>query len=101
MEIVVIVLVLLAVAVMIFKKPSSFVYYICSIDILLRVLSFLADNLPLKFLTDFIHAYFPRSVDNIIAMYTSGIFSIVLVWILAILYVIFDVYVLKTLWKKG
>lgn len=101
MDVIVIILVLLAVAVMIFKKFSSFVYYICLVDIFLRILSFIAANIPLKFLSNFIHTYFPASVENIIRIYTSGIFTTVLIWLLVVLYMILDFYLIRTLCKKG
>lgn len=101
MDVIVIILVLIAVAVMIFKKFGSFVYYVCLVDIFLRILSFLASNIPLKFFSNFIHTYFPSSVESIIRMYTSGIFTTVLVWLLVILYMILDFYLIRTFWKKG
>ena len=101
MDIVVIILVLVAVAVMIFKKFSSFVYYVCSVDIFLRILSFIASNIPLKFLTNFINTYFPSSVGNVIRLYTSGIFTTVLIWVLVILYIILDYYLIRTFFKKN
>ena len=56
--------ILIAVIVMIFKKFSSFVYYICLTDIFLRILSFLASNIPIKFISNFIFNYFPSSVGS-------------------------------------
>lgn len=101
MDVIVIILVLLAVVVMIFKKFSSFVYYVCLVDIFLRILSFIAANIPLRFLTNFINTYFPSSVESIIRIYTSGIFTTVLIWLLVLLYAILDFYLIRTFWKKG
>jgi len=101
MDVIVIIFVLLAVVVMIFKKFSSFVYYICFVDIFLRILSFIARNIPLEFLKNFIYKYFPLSVESIIRSYTSGIFTTVLLWVLVILYIILDSYLIRTFFKKG
>lgn len=101
MDVIVIILVLIAVAVMIFRKFSSFVYYICLVDIFLRILSFLANNLPINFIRNFLATYFPSSITHIIEMYTSGIFTTVLIWILVLLYGILDFYLIRTFWKKG
>lgn len=101
MDVIVIILVLIAVAVMIFRKFSSVVYYICLVDIFLRILSFLANNLPINFIRSFLSTYFPSSVTHIIEMYTSGIFTTVLIWILVLLYGILDFYLIRTFWKKG
>ena len=101
MDIIVIILVILAVIVMIFKKFSSFVYYVCLVDIFLRILDFLANNIPLDFLSNFLNTYFPNSINHIIEMYTSGIFTTVLMWIMVLLYGILDFYLLRTFWKKN
>lgn len=100
MDIVVIVLVIGALAVMIFKKFSSFVYYVAMIDIFLRILDFFSNNLPLDFVKDFLNTYFPSSVEGIIKMYSSGIFTTVLIWLLVVIYIFFDAYVIKTFFKK-
>lgn len=100
MDIVIIILVLIALAVMIFKKFSSFVYYIGIVDIFLRILSFFAHNIPLRFLQDFLATYFPSSVSHIIQIYSSGIFETVLLWLLVIIYIMLDFYLIRTFFKK-
>ena len=100
MDIVVIVFVLAAVVVMIFKRFSSFVYYIAFADIFFRILDFIANNLPINFLSNFLNTYFPNSVSHIINIYSQGIFTTVLLWILLVIYIIFDGYLIKALWHK-
>lgn len=100
MDIVLIVIVLAGVLVMIFKKFSSFVYYIAMVDIFLRILAFIAANVPVAFLTNFLNAYFPKSIPNIIDIYSSGIFETVFMWLLLIVYCIFDFYIVRTFFKK-
>ena len=100
MDIVLIIIVLGAVLVMIFKKFSSFVYYIAFVDIFLRILAFIAANLPLAFLSNFLNAYFPKSIPNIIEIYSSGIFKVVFLWLVLIIYCIFDFYIARTFFKK-
>ena len=100
MDVVLIIIVLGAVLVMIFKKFSSFVYYIAAVDIFLRILDFISKNLPLKFLSNFIESYFPDSIRNIIEIYSSGIFEVVFIWLLFVIYCIFDFYIIRTFFKK-
>ena len=100
MDIVLIIIVIGAVLVMIFKKFSSFVYYVALIDIFLRILAFISANLPLAFLSNFLNAYFPKSIPNIIQIYSSGIFETVFMWLLLIVYCIFDFYIARTFFKK-
>lgn len=73
MDVIVIILVLVALAVMIFKKFSSFVYYVAIVDIFLRLVAFLASHLPIPVVTNFLATYFPDSVADIIRIYSSGI----------------------------
>ena len=100
MDVVVIIFVLAALAVMIFKRYDSFIYYIAFSDILFRILDFIANNLPIKFLSDFLNNYFPNSLYHIITLYSSGIFTTVLLWVLLVIYIIFDIYLLKAVWHK-
>lgn len=100
MDVVVIIIVILALAVMIFKKFSNVVYYIGIVDIFLRVLSFIAANIPVKEISNFIYTYFPSSVPSIINMYSSGIFNTILMWVLCVLYIFLDIYLIKIFWKK-
>ena len=100
MDIVLIIIVLGAVLVMIFKKFNSFVYYVGMVDIFLRILAFISANLPLDFLSNFISTYFPKSLTNIIEIYSSGIFEIVLSWLLLIVYCVFDFYIARIFFKK-
>ncbi len=100
MDLIVVILVVLAAIVMIFKKIDGFVYYICLVDIFLRILDFIANNLPVSFISNFINTYFPDNFDSIIRSYTSGIFTVVLIWLLLIVYIIFDYYLVRAFWKK-
>lgn len=100
MNLVVIVLVVGALAVLIFRRFSRFVYYIGIVDIFLKLLDYIANNVPITFLTNFINKYFPNSVASIIRSYTTGIFTTVLIWGLVIIYVILLFYLLKIFLKK-
>ena len=100
MDIIVIIFILGAVAVMIFKKLNSFVYYIAMADILLRVINFMGDNIPIKVFTDFINKYFPSSLTDVINSYTSGLFATVLLWLLVAVYIMFLYYSIKVFLRK-
>lgn len=100
MDVVIVIIVVLALAVMIFKKFSSVVYYIGMVDIFLRILDFIANNIPVQFITNFINTYFPNSVPNIIELYSSGIFTTVLLWAVCIIYMILLFYLFRIFWKK-
>lgn len=100
MDVIVVIIVLAALAVIIFKKFSNFVYFMAIIDIFLRLLNFLTIHLKLDFLTDFLNKYFPNNLEHMITMYSSGIFTTVLLWLLWALYAIFIYYLVKIFLKK-
>lgn len=89
MEMIVIILVLGALAVMLFRKPISVVYYILIVDILLKILSFFSNNIPIKEVQNFLDKFFPDNINEIINSYSTGTFNLVLSWFLIIIYIIF------------
>ena len=102
MDVVVIIFVLGALAILIFKKqPKSIVYYITIMDMFFRILSFISSNIPIKVISNFINKYIPTSVNNIVESYTSGIFTTVLLWLLVVVYIIFLVSTVKIFLKKS
>lgn len=100
MDIVVIIIVILGLAVMVFKRFSNFVYYIGIVDIFLRIFDYIANNINISFISNIINSYLPNSVFNIVDIYSSGIFTVVLNWILVIIYMCLDVYLIRTFFRK-
>lgn len=96
-----IVLLLLVVAVVLFfKRFSSSVYLIAIIDIFLRLLTFVSNNLGVPELSSLIDKYFPTSMMGIINRYSNGIINTVLMWCLFVIYCIFLFYITRTFWKR-
>jgi len=98
MEIVVVIIVLGGLAVLIFKRLEFFVFYIAIVDIFLRIVSFIGDNIPV--INEFLSKIFPSSIGNIIRTYSSGIFETVLLWLLVVVYSIFLFYSIRKFIKK-
>ena len=74
-----IVLIILMVLVIVFyKRFTSFVFFMAIVDILLRILTFIRDNIGLKDVSDLIGKYVPGSIFNIIDKYTKGSINILL-----------------------
>ena len=94
-----IVLVLLIIVVIFFRKFSSFVYAFAIIDIFLRILAFVKNN-TVKELHDLIDNYLPESIAAIISKYTSGIVCTVLMWGYVVLFSIFLGYVVSYFIRK-
>ncbi len=83
-----------------FRKFSSFVYVIAIFDIILRILTFIKNNIGLNDISNLISKYVPESIPAMIDNYTNDPVSIILLWCLLVIYIFFISYVIKTFWKK-
>lgn len=99
MDLLIIVLIVLIIVCW-FRKFSSFIYALAIIDIFLRILSFIAGNIGIKQISDFIHSYFPSSIPSVINSYSSGILNTILLWGFVICYGIFEFYIIRTFFHK-
>ncbi len=97
---VVLLIILIVAGVCYFRRLDSSVYFIASVDIFFRILTFIKDNLGVKEISEFIGKYFPESIPAVIYKYTDGVVSDVLVWIYVIMFSVFLFYTIQILWKK-
>lgn len=97
---VVLLIVLIVAGVCFFRKLDSSVYFIASLDIFFRILTFIKNNLGVPELSSFIGKYFPESIPGIIHKYTDGIFSTILMWLYVGMFAVFLFYTVRILWKK-
>lgn len=98
-----IILILLIVAVIFFfRRFSSVIYLIVSVDILYRLLHFIADNVNVPELTALINNYIPSSVVGLISNYigVNGIIYTILIWLMFVVYCIFLFYIVRILIKR-
>jgi hypothetical protein len=95
-------IILVAAVIFFFRRFSSFVYLVCAIDIFYRLLHFLADNLGVSELTSLINKYIPGSVVDMVSKYigASGIFYVILIWLMFVLYCILLFYIVRILVKR-
>ena len=98
----IIIILLIIFVVFYFRRFSSFVYTICSIDILFRLLHFLADNTKVPELESLINKYIPTSVLGAVGNYISldGLLYALLMWAMFIIYCIFLFYIIRILFKR-
>lgn len=93
-------LILMALVIFFFKRFSSFIYFIAIVDIFLRILTFIKNNVNVPELYALINKYIPENIPSIIGRYTNGIIYTVLVWIYVIIFCIFLFYVTRTFFRK-
>ncbi|HHW69604.1 MAG TPA: hypothetical protein GX747_04625 [Tenericutes bacterium] len=97
----ILILILIISIVLIFHKRtfSGFIYTIIVIDLFLRIINFVKINLA----KDEFYAildHLPISIPNIIDKYTNGVLNTILIWLIAIAYIIFEYYSIRILIKK-
>ena len=97
---VVVLVVLIVIVIMFFKRFSSFVFFVAIVDILLRILTFIKNNIGLPDVSALIGKYIPASISAIIDKYCDGILNIVLQWAFVILMCIFLGYIIKIFIRK-
>lgn len=96
MDIVLILLVVLIIVVGIFFKDfKSVVYFLGIVEIFFRLVHKIAILLEFKGFSNFVNQYIPSSLEGIIDTYSSGILHTVLLWILILLFVYFEWYLIK------
>ena len=91
---------LIVLVVMFFKRFSSFVFFMAIVDILLRILTFIKNNIGLSDVSALIGKYIPASIPAIIDKYCNGIINTILQWAFVILMCIFLGYIIKIFIKK-
>ena len=98
----IVLLILLILVVMFFKRFSSFVFFVAIVDIFLRILAFIRNNIGLNDVSKLIGKYLPSSVFDIINKYTGNYetINIILKWAFVVIMGIFLFYITKIFLKK-
>lgn len=96
----IILIALLVIVLVVFRKFSSFIYFFAIIDIFLRILTGIKLNISLPDVAHLIDTYIPASISAVVGRYISGIFYTIFIWVYIVIYIIFLSYVIRTFWKK-
>lgn len=98
----IVLVVLIFIVVMFFKRFSSFVFFMAIVDIFLRILTFVKNNIGLPDVAALINKYIPESIIAIIDKYTSTIpiLNGILRWVFVIIMIIFLSYIVKIFINK-
>jgi hypothetical protein len=91
---------LLIFAIIFSKRFSSFVFFVAIIDIFLRIVTFISNNLGSKDFSRFVNKYFPGSIFAIIDKYSSSTFNLILKWLFVITMIFFLYYITKIFINK-
>lgn len=96
----IVLVILILIVIMFFKRFSSFVFLIAIIDIFLRILSFIKNNIGLRDVSSLINKYFPDSIFDIINTYTNGTLNLIIKWCFVVIMIIFLSYIVKIFISK-
>ena len=101
MDLVILVVFLLIVA-FYFRSFESFVYFMAIVDILLRILSFIASQFGtyIPDIAEFITSNIPANIPSIINAYSTDIFNTLLMLGYLIVFILFEFYMIKYFFKK-
>lgn len=95
-------IIIVLIIVFLFRRFSSFVYAVCALDILYRLLHFIANNVHVKELSNIINKYIPESVVSMISKYTGtgGLLYTLVLWFMFIMYAFLLFYIIRILVKR-
>ena len=97
----IVLIVLILIVIMFFKRFDSFVYFVAIIDIFLRILAFIKNNIGLNDVSVLIGKYLPESIFGIIDKYVGYyMINIILKWSFVVIMIIFLSYITKLFIKK-
>ena len=98
MDIVILLIIVLLIAI-IFKKLSNTIIFLGLIDIFLRIVNFIGNNTT-KEIGNFTNKYFPSSIPGIIYKYSNDIIETILIWGYVVLMCMFLYYVFRMLLRR-
>ena len=90
-------LILIIIVVLVLKDVKWVTYLIGIVEIFLRLIHYIGDNLKIASLNNFINEYFPTSIFAIIGKYSSGVVYGILSWVLVLFLIWFLIYLVKYL----
>lgn len=96
----IVILALIAIVIIVLKDFKCFIYSLGIIEIFLRVMNFIADNLKIAELSRIIKTYIPSSIINVLNKYSNGLLNTILVWTFVIFMGILCFYLIKYLIKR-
>lgn len=92
-------LLLLAIVIFLLRDIKWVTYLIGIVEIFLRLVHYIANNLGIPEVASFVNNNIPTSLFDILAKYSSGLFYDVLCWILVLFFIWFLIYLVRYLFK--
>ncbi len=83
-----------------FRRFSKFIYSVAIIDMFLRLINFIANNIGIKGFDKWVNNVFPNSIPEIIDKYTNGIVCTIIEWVYIAIMVFFLFYTIRAFVRK-
>ena len=96
----IVIIVLMVLVMIFFRRFSSFVYFTAILDILFRLITFIKLELTKGVLFNFLSKYIPESIPSVLNHYSSGLLYLILLWGYIIIMFIFEGYVIRTFFRR-
>ncbi len=96
----VILIALLVIVIAVFRDIKWVTYIIGIIEIFLRLINYIGNNIGIEKFQTFVNNIFPNSIFSIIDKYTTGLINTILTWGLVIFLVWFLIYLILYLFKR-
>lgn len=96
----IVIIALMVLVLIFFRRFSSFVYFIAILDILFRLITFIKLELTSGAIYNFISSYIPESIPSVLGHYSSGLLYTILLWAYIIIMFIFEGYVIRTFFRR-
>ena len=96
----IIILVIIIVIGVYFRRVDKIVTGVAIVDIFLRVFRFLVENIQINGISEYIEKYLPASIPDIIGNYTSDVLYDILIWVYVVVMTIFLGYTIRYFIKK-
>ena len=95
----VIILILIAIVIFVYKDYHFIVYLLGTLEIFFRLIHYIGDHISFIKINPFVNKYIPTSLFDVVSKYTSGVIEIILSWILVAGFVLLLIYLIKYLFK--
>lgn len=96
----IILLVLIAGVIIIFRDSKCFVYFLGIIEIFFHVMTYIANHIGIPEISQFILKYVSSSILDIIGRYANGLFYDILAWLFVFSFLVLDYYLIQYFFKR-
>lgn len=96
----IVLLVLIIIVIFVFRDVKWFIYLLGIIELFLRLVNYIGNNIGLPGLADFVNDYLPGSIFEILGNYSTGLLYDVLVWLLVACFVGWLIYLIRYFFRK-